>query len=175
VKPKLCAGTVTTLVMWALKRHYADAGAGDLRWILRPTTQLVGVLTDTTFAWQPGEGYLSHERLFLIEQSCAGINFMVAACGMLTLGLLHRARSLESAARVVAVSLLASYTAAILVNATRIAIALWLGNHPAAAFSFSAGDVHRVEGVVVYFGGLVVLYELMRCLDRRVVSAGRLP
>ena len=47
-------------------------------------------MTGTTFAWQPGEGYFSRERLFLIEKSCAGINFMIAAFGMLVLALLHR-------------------------------------------------------------------------------------
>jgi len=135
--------------------------------------RLVGVMTRTTFALQPGEGYFSRDRLFLIEKSCAGINFMIAAFGMLMLALLHRVRSRFSAARVLSVSLLASYSAAVLVNAVRIAIAMWLGAHPAALSAFSAADVHRVEGITVYFGGLVLLYELARRLDRGVILAGR--
>jgi len=39
------------------------------------------------------------DRLFLIGNSCAGINFMVAAFGMLMLALLHRVGSGLSAAR----------------------------------------------------------------------------
>ena len=70
-------------------------------------------------------------------------------------------------------SLLASYSAAVLVNAVRIAIAIWLGAHPAALSAFSAADVHRVEGITVYFGGLVLLYELVRRLDRGVILTGR--
>jgi exosortase K len=175
MRPKLGVLGVMVLFAWAMKHHYADARADDLRWILTPTTQLVGVLADTTFAWQTGEGYFSRERLFLIEKSCAGVNFMVAAFAMLILGLLHRVRSGASAVQVVAVSLLASFAAAVLVNATRIAVALWLGEHPAALASFNAADVHRVEGIVVYFGGLVLLSALVRRVDRGGVLAGGRP
>ena len=91
---------------------------------------------------------------------------MIAAFGMLMLALLHRVGSGLSAARVLSVSLLASYSAAVLVNAVRIAIAMWLAAHPAALSAFSAADVHRVEGITVYFGGLVLLYELVQRLDR---------
>ena len=31
----------------------------------------------------------------------------------------------------------------------------------------SAAEVHRIEGIMVYFGGLVLLYELVQRLDRR--------
>ena len=165
------AGAV--LIAWGLKRHYAAARPDDLWWILSPVARLVGVMTRTSFALQPGEGYFSRDRLFLIEKSCAGVNFMIAAFGMLTLALLHRVGSRMSAARVLSVSLLASYSAAVLVNAVRIAIAMWLGAHPAALSAFSAANVHRVEGITVYFGGLVLLYELVQRLDRGGVLAWR--
>jgi exosortase K len=122
-------------------------------------------MTDATFRWQPQEGYFSRERLFLIEKSCAGINFMLAAFGMLVIATLPRVGSGASAARVVGVSLLASYAAAVMVNAVRIAIAMWLAAHPVTPLS--AADMHRVEGIVVYFGGLVLLYELAQRVDRR--------
>ena len=173
MKVKIGVMVGTVLIAWSLKRHYAAASADDLWWILSPVARLVGIMTGTSFALQPGEGYFSRDRLFLIEKSCAGINFMIAAFGMLMLALLHRVGSRLSAARVLSVSLLASYSAAVLVNAVRIAIAMWLGAHPAALSSFSAADVHRVEGITVYFGGLVLLYELVRRLDRGVTLGGR--
>jgi exosortase K len=173
VKAKLCVLAVAALVIWGMKRQYAGARADDLTWILSPTTQLVGVMTGVTFAWQPGEGYFSRDRLFLIEKSCAGINFMVAAFGMLMLTLVHRLGSGMSPARVLGVSLLASYSAAVLVNAVRIAIAMWLADHPGGLSAFRAADVHRVEGIMVYFGGLVLLYELVHRFDRRAAPVGR--
>ena len=175
MKVKLCVLAAAVLIAFAMKRHYADVRADDLRWILSPTTQLVGVMTHTTFTFQPQEGYFSRDRLFLIEKSCAGINFMVAAFGMLMLALLHRVGSGPSAVRVLGVSLLASYSAAVVVNAIRIAIAMWFAAHPVALSAFSAADVHRFEGIAVYFGGLVLLYELAQRLDRRVALTGQTP
>ena len=171
MKMKLCVMAAAVVIAWGLKRHYADARADDLEWILGPTARLVGVMTRTRFALQPGEGYFSRDRLFLIEKSCAGINFMVAAFGMLMLALVHRVGSGMSAARVLGVSLLASYAAAVLVNAVRIAIAMWLAAHPGALSAFRAADVHRVEGITVYFGGLVLLHELVRRLDGSTIVA----
>jgi exosortase K len=173
VKTKICVIVSTLLIAWGLKRHYAAARADDLWWILSPVARLVGVMTRTRFAFEPGEGYFSRDRLFLIEKSCAGINFMIAAFGMLMLALLHHVGSRFSAARVLSVSLLASYSAAVLVNAVRIAIAMRLAAHPAALSAFSAADIHRVEGIAVYFGGLVLLYEVVQRLDGGVILAGR--
>ena len=131
-------------------------------------------MTGTTFARQPGEGYFSRERLFLIEKSCAGINFMIAAFGMLVLALLHRVDSRTSAARVLrrepAGELrggrAGQHRADCVAHVARRASGR-------ACPRFSAADVHRLEGIAVYFGGLVLLYELVQRLDRRVCPEGR--
>ena len=172
MKTKLCLLAVTALVVWGMKRHYADAGADDLWWILTPTTRVVAAVTGTAFVAVPAEGYVSHERLFVIEKSCAGINFMAAAFGMLVFALLGRARSGRSGLCVLGASLLASYGAAIVVNAARITIAMWLADRPSALSTFTPAQIHRLEGIVVYFAGLVVLCELARRGERRL--AGRL-
>ena len=170
MKTKLCVLIVTALVAWGMKRHYADARADDLWWVLSPTARLVEGMTGATFTPIPGEGYFSRDRLFLIEKSCAGINFMIAAFGMLVFTLLRGVGAGLSGARVLGVSLLASYAAAVIVNAARIAIAMWLAAHAVAPSTFSAADVHRVEGIAVYFGGLVLVYYLAQRLDGRAVT-----
>jgi exosortase K len=87
--------------------------------------------------------------------------------------LVHRVRSASSGAGVFAVSLLVSYGAAVLVNTVRITIAMWLADHPSAVPNFTAADVHRFEGIVVYFTGLVLLHELVRRVERRALLAER--
>lgn len=170
MKTKLLMLAVTALVVWGLKRTYADSRADDLQWILAPTARLVGAVTGVQFVPSPGEGYVSHARLFLIEKSCAGINFMAAAFLVLVLTLFRRATSPGSVALVLIGSLSAAYVAAVMVNATRIAVALWLGT-PSVPLSISAAaEVHRIEGIVVYFAGLTLLYEVARRLNRRAVT-----
>jgi len=172
MKTKLFAIVAALVIAWALKRYYADARADDLLWILTPTTRIVGVMTGAGFALQPGEGYFSRDRMFLIEKSCAGINFMIAAFTMLVVALLHRVRSVVSGAAVLGWSLAAGYAAAVVVNAGRITLAMWLAAYPGAIRSIGAADLHRLEGIAVYFGGLVLLYEVVQRLDRRAVVIG---
>lgn len=170
MKTKLLVLVIVALVVWGLKRHYSDARADELGWILSPTAQLVSLVSGTPFVLAPGEGYVSHERLFLIEKSCAGINFMAAAFAMLVFTLFRRVTSTVSSVGVLVGSLLAAYLAAVLVNTTRIAVALWLSGRPLAASSLTASDLHRFEGIVVYFAGLTLLYEVARQFDGK--SAG---
>ena len=170
MKSKLAVLAVVALIAYALKRHYAGASTEALSWMLAPTSQLAGVVTGVVFAAVPGEGYFSAERMFLIEKACAGVNFMIAAFAMVAFALVHRARSLRGSAAVVGVSLLASYLAAVIVNTARIVIALWLAVHPVGWSSLSAADIHRLEGIVVYFGGLLLLYILVHRLDRTVTG-----
>ena len=173
VTARLAVAVAALLIAWALKQHYSSARADDLMWILTPTAQLVAAMTGSPLTLQPGEGYLSRERLFLIEKSCAGVNFMLAAFGMLVFTLFHRVRTTVSAGSVLGVSLLAGYTAAVVVNAARIAMAMWLAAHP-VALSISSQALHRLEGILVYFGGLMLLYEAAQRLERRaILRSGR--
>jgi exosortase K len=168
VKTRLCVVAMVALVVWGMKRYYADSRPDDLWWILSPTAKLVEATTGTTFTMSPGEGYVSRERLFLIEKSCAGINFMIAAFGMLVFALSRRVGSAVSAAAVLGLGVAGSYAAAVLVNAARITIAMWMAAHPIALSALTAADLHRIEGIVVYFGGLVLLYECVHRLDCHV-------
>jgi exosortase K len=173
VTTKLLVLGAAVLIAWGLKRYYADARTEDLWWVLSPTARVVSVMTGAVFTLEPGEGYLSRDRLFLIEKACAGINFVVAAFGMLVVALFHRVGHAASGLQVLGVSLLASYAAAVVVNSVRIAVAMWLADHPAALSAYSATEVHRVEGIAVYFGGLVVIYEIAQRLDRRAFAISR--
>jgi exosortase K len=166
MRTRLIAITTALLIAWILKAHYSDARPDDLRWILTPTARLVGVVSGATFTFQPGEGYFSREQLFLIEKSCAGVNFMIAAFAMLVFTLFHHIRSWRSVFAVVGISLAAGYASALLVNTVRITIAMWLATHPGLLRAFTHAEVHRIEGVLVYFGGMVMLYETTRRLDR---------
>jgi exosortase K len=96
---------------------------------------------------------------------------MIAAFAMMVLTFHHRITSGISGAYVLVASLVASYGAAVFVNATRITMAMWLAAHSLVASGLSAAEVHRLEGIAVYFAGLVVLYEIACRLERSVGTA----
>jgi exosortase K len=174
MKRTLAILLLVALAMWGMKRYYADASVDELQWILGPTATLVTALTGVPFEWEPGQGYLSRERFFLIAKACAGINFMIAAFGMVAVVRGQRIRSCRAAAGVLLMCVLASYSAAVCVNAARIAVAMWLAAHPAGFAGMTAAQVHRAEGIACYFAGLVLLYQLVKYVDRgsECVSSG---
>ena len=161
------------LIAWGLKRQYSEARADDLFWILTPTARVVGVVSGATFRWVPGEGYFAGEQLFLIGKACAGVNFLIAAFVVLVSAFVPDVRSLRAACAVLGGCLAAGYAAAVLVNTVRIAIAMWLAAHPAVLSTFAAAEVHRVEGIIVYFAGLVLLYEMARRLEQHAAPRFR--
>ena len=90
----------------------------------------------------------------------------IAAFGMVMMALFQRIASPASAVGALGVSALSSYIAAIVTNATRIAIAISLAARPSLVAGVSAAQLHRVEGITIYFGGLALLYELVRRFNR---------
>ena len=147
-----------------------DSGGNEQRQIYRqdPGGAAPVLLTDAARKNDFAGMTRARERLFLIEKSCAGVNFMLAAFGMLVFTLFHRVRTVVSGSSVLGVSLLAGFAAAVVVNAVRIAMAMWLAAHP-IGLSISSAALHRLEGILVYFGGLVLLYEAAQRLDRRAI------
>jgi exosortase K len=162
--PRIGLLTVLAFALFGLKRHYATAEVGELAWILKPVASLSGLVSGATFEWEPGAGYLSRERLFLIAKPCAGVNFMLAAWGMVGFLLSERARSWRASGRLLAQSLVIGYVATLLANTLRIAVALWLALHPVAAGWWTAARIHRLEGIAVYFGMLVALHRLVQLM-----------
>ena len=56
---------------------------------------------------------------------------------------------------------MASYTVAVVVNAVRVVIAMWMAAHPFAVPTPGPAEIHRLEGIAVSFCGLVLLHELV--------------
>ena len=161
--------TVIILAMWGLKRHYASADVEDLRWILGPTGRLVAFATGSPFEFERGAGYLSRPHLFVIEKSCAGLNFMIAALGMTGFVLSRDGARGRGAAWIVGASVALSYAGAVLVNTVRILVAIGLSSANLASGWWTPARIHRLEGIAVYFAGLMVL----DLVARRFAEPGR--
>ena len=151
---------VIILCALALKLHYATATADQLRWILGPTTALVELLSGRSFQFESYAGYMSSDHRFLIAASCAGVNFLITAFLMLGLRALLSDRSRALSWRFIPLYAALAYIVTIIVNTLRICVALWLRQLPDDVRSLSGSQLHRVEGIIIYFGFLLVLFVL---------------
>ena len=145
----------------ALKFYYSTATADDLLWILRPTTALVELLSGQHFEFESYAGYMSSDRRFVIAVPCAGVNFLITAFVMVALRRLWRERFRGIRWRYIPFAGLLAYVVTLFANTTRIWLALELRARAVAVSGLTNGQLHRLEGIVVYFTFLLLLFVLI--------------
>jgi exosortase K len=151
---------VVLLCALGLKLFYSTASPDNLRWILAPTTWLVEFASGWSFTFESHAGYMSSDHSFLIAASCAGVNFLITAFLMLTLKRLWFDRFENISWRFVLVAVLLAYAATIITNTVRICVALRLQELRGEITWLSPNQLHRAEGIIVYFGFLWSLYVM---------------
>lgn len=142
----------------AAKLYYSMASVDELRWILAPTTTLVELISGSRFEFESHAGYMSGDRSFVIAASCAGVNFLITAFLMLSLGKLWRERAEVTAWRFIPCAAAYAYLATILANTVRISTALSLRRMPLETGWLIPNQLHRLEGIIIYFGFLLLLF-----------------
>jgi exosortase K len=155
---------------FALKLHYSTASADQLRWILAPTAALVELVSGVTFEFESHAGYISRERGFLIADSCAGVNFLIAAFLMLSMRKLLGERSKGIAWGFIPTAALIAYLTTLVANTARITIALLLRQSSAEIGWLSPDQIHRFEGVFIYFGFLLLLFVVGEKMSSKKIS-----
>lgn len=163
MKPKVMWSVQLLLVgLYALglKAFYASATADDLLWILTPTTALVELLSGRSFEFESYAGYMSSDHRFVIAVPCAGVNFLITAFLMLALRRLWRERFRPVSWASLLVAVLLSYVTTLLANTTRIWFALEMQTGSEWLAWFSRNQLHRLEGIVIYFVFLLLLFVI---------------
>ena len=149
---------VVLLSAFVLKLHYSTATVNQLRWILYPTKLLVQLISGQAFQFESHAGYMSGDHLFLIAASCAGVNFMITAFLMLSLMRLWNHRSQRISWMFYPKAMLVGYMVTIVANAVRISLALQMQAMRFKIGSLDGNQLHRLEGILVYFGVLLLLF-----------------
>jgi exosortase K len=143
-----------------LKFFYSSASPEGLRWILAPTTGMVELVSGRSFTFEAHAGYMSKDHSFLIAGSCAGVNFLVTAFLMLALRKLwvHREHGLTW--RFLPLVALGAFVATLLTNTIRICIALQMQQMGHSGSWLTESQLHRAEGIIVYFSCLFILFVI---------------
>jgi exosortase K len=163
--------SVVILCALALKYHYSTATADQLRWILAPTTVVVELLSGRSFEFESYTGYMSSDHTFVIAAPCAGVNFLITAFLMLSLRRLWRDR-FQTGWSLIPITAALAYVTTLIANTARIFVALEIQKHSVEISGLTANQLHRLEGIVVYFGFLLLLFMLTE--RRRAANPARL-
>jgi exosortase K len=156
----------------AIKFFYSTASADQLRWILAPTTFLVELVSGIPFEFESHAGYTTGDRTFVIAASCAGVNFLITSFLMLSLTKFWRGRSQNQASslnwRFIPISAVFAYLATLVANTVRISTALRLHRMPLEISWLGPGQLHRLEGIFIYFGFLLLMFMVSERMNDRI-------
>jgi len=162
-----------------VKQYYSTASVNQLRWILAPTTIAVEFVTGSQFEFESYAGYVNGDHTFVIAASCAGVNFLITAFLMLALSRWWQARADTQPGKFgwlfIPVAAGSAFLATVVANTVRIATAVRLHGKPIDLGGLDPNQLHRLEGIVIYFGFLLLLFVLSeRIANRNQANRGSL-
>jgi exosortase K len=157
--------TVVLSLAFAMKLFYSTSSVDDLRWILAPTTLLVELITRERFWFESHAGYMSADHSFLIADSCSGVNFMIMAFLMLCFLKLRKGLRTEVTWTFIPAVILAAYVSTIIANTVRITVAMRLHRMSPEMIWINPEQLHRLEGIFIYFGFLLFLFTFAESLE----------
>src|SRR5690606_16105411 len=152
-------------IAFAMKFVYSVADVTDLRWILAPTTLFVELVTGERFWFESYVGYMNDERSFLIADSCSGVNFLIMAFLTLCLMKLRQGLIRNVSWVFIPAALAAAYLSTVVANTVRITIAMRLHRMSSDMIWLNPEQLHRLEGIFIYFGFLVLIFMLAESFD----------
>jgi exosortase K len=167
---RIAQWVVVLLCAFTGKLYYSTASVDHLRWILAPTTAFVELVSGAAFEFESHAGYITTDRSFLIAPSCAGVNFLITAFLMLSIRKLLSARPKDVSWVFIPSAFLIAYAVTLLANTARISLALWLRRMPAGAGWLNPDQVHRFEGIFIYFGFLLMLFAISERISSKTTS-----
>jgi len=165
---------LVALCALALKFYYSTATPDELLWILAPTTRLVELLSGQQFEFESYAGYMSSDHRFVIAVPCAGVNYLITAFLMIGLRRMWRERFEAVSWRFLSLAAVCAYVATLIANTARICVALELRARSVEVSWLTNNQLHRLEGIVVYFGFLLLLFVLFERFETAdPISLGR--
>jgi exosortase K len=164
---------VVVLCAVVVKLYYSTASVNQLRWILAPTTALVELVSGSRFEFESYAGYMSGDHTFVIAASCAGVNFLITAFLMLSLRKLWGEKAQGTAWRFIPCAAVCAYLATLVANTVRISTALQLRGMNQEVGWLSPNQLHRFEGIFIYFGFLLLLFMVSEKMGSKNPSSSK--
>jgi len=149
-----------------IKWCFANAGAAQLDWLLRPASHLVTLCSGLSFTHLEGQGYYNAAQEILIAPACSGLNFFLI---LLTTGWCLAVHCPPPArlgwwfAGIAA----GAYGFGLVVNTGRILLAISMYHRRIAWGVLNPERLHRLEGALVYYLCLCLFAMFLSALLRR--------
>lgn len=150
------------------KFGYQNASTDDLILLLKPTDQMVSLLTGSASVYTSDFGFHHPELNILIEKSCSGFNFLLLCFLMLTFLILNYAQCNLHRQLTIPVAFIAAYFLTIFVNTSRIFVSVIVKGGNIDFVALKPDLVHTAVGIVINLSFLILIYFLTEKLLRKL-------
>lgn len=141
-----------------LKFAFTLASNDDLAFLLKPTNQLVGLLTGTPSFYTVESGYYHKGLNVIIDKSCSGFNFWMLCFLVFTYVITRHCNQLLHKILSIPTALVGAYLLTIFANTSRIFVSVVVQNQTKAILSHQQHVVHEAIGIITNLSFLVVVY-----------------
>jgi len=155
-----------------LKCAHSIASEDELRFLLRPISRLVALMSGSSSEYIPNKGYFHPQLNILINKSCSGFNFWLICFLMLSFSALRFVYKKISRTLLLIMLFLSTYLLTIFINSSRIIFSLFitrLNILPESPW------LHEAEGVFTYFSFLVIIYLCSDFLFKKLGTPNEKP
>ncbi len=149
---------ILIIIFILLKFIYTSLETNDLLFLLKPTSQVIEMLTNSDSQFISEEGYFNQKLNILINKSCSGVNFWLLCFVMLSFLAIkyYKKRSIKLIS--IPVILFASYLLTIFVNSSRILFSIFIHKLKIPIIEHQKDWTHQAEGTFVYLSFLIIFY-----------------
>lgn len=152
------------LVVVLLKLGFASVKDDGPALLLSPLAAVIELFTGTKATFHPGTGYYYDQINIIISKSCSGFNFICLSFLLLCFLSLKHITNERKRILVIPVVLTISYAIALIVNTSRILVAVFVNTQITSFSHTPPAWLHVAEGTFIYLFFLIVIYLLTELL-----------
>lgn len=144
----------TAIFILLLKWQFMESGLAAWLWLLKPAVFIFQLFTNISLSFDPDLGFISHHLGFVIDKSCAALNFWLILISLSSFYILKRREKNNLLAW--SISLAASYPILILINGFRLIFVYYI--------FISLGPsslLHMIFSLMIFFTFLLIYTQLI--------------
>jgi len=160
---------ITISIFILLKFIYTLSNTNYLIFILKPTSTLIELVTNSKGEFVTESGYLHKKLTILINKSCSGFNFWLLCFTMLAfLAFQFLERRIHKIV-VLPILLFSTYVLTIGVNTSRILFSIFIDNTIKNMTGYTKTNwLHQAEGVFIYLSFLIIIYLCFNFILKKI-------
>jgi exosortase K len=151
-----------------LKLGYTYSTTDHLLFLLSPTNKGIEWLTASSASYSLTEGFRHLSLSIIIDRSCSGFNFWLLSFSLLSLSTIRFYTTHRQKLLAVTTLLLISYVVTVLVNVSRILIAIKTLQYKSSWPFLDQAWLHEAQGAFIYLLFLIVLYITVQSITAKL-------